>query len=297
MIHFECLGRWYDVKVLKFSGGELHMAMQDRTGLWPKPANGPIKVATRIQSSDDLMELILLTELLRRESNGIRYELTIPYFPYARQDRVTDELTGFTLKTVANIINDLKYDKLVIYDPHSDVTPALLNNVQVINQADIVTKLFRGLDEYIRTIRPVIVAPDAGAVKKAAKIATHYKLPLVSAEKVRNTTTGDIIETRFHCDINFADKRRPQFLIVDDICDGGRTFIELAKAMRQLYKNAGIALYVTHGIFSKKFESFIDHIDRIYCTDTFIPQHFPIGDKEPPLFIGQVTPEPLWRKL
>lgn len=109
-----------------------------------------------------------------------------------------------------------------------------------------------------------IISPDAGATKKATEIARILgKDSVVVCEKVRNPMTMEIEKTVVHMD---PSKPVPlSVLIVDDICDGGRTFIELAKILKQEKGVSVVDLYVTHGIFSYGKEKVLEHVDNIYC--------------------------------
>ena len=109
----------------------------------------------------------------------------------------------------------------------------------------------------------VLVAPDAGAIKKVLKVAQVTGLPMVRADKIRDVNTGAITETVVYSD-HIKDK---SFLIVDDICDGGRTFIELEKVLRPL-TDAYVYLYVTHGIFSKGLEP-LGCFNKVYTAFPF----------------------------
>jgi ribose-phosphate pyrophosphokinase len=171
---------------------------------------------------------------------------------------------AFSLKAVARLINAMGYDRVVICDPHSDVAPALVDRVEVVSQLDLV-RAHAPLSGMLSEDIDVIVSPDAGAAKKAHAVARHCGLPQVVASKVRDTRTGEITSTELQ-DPALVSGRAA--LIVDDICDGGRTFVELAGVLR----TAGathVYLYVTHGIFSKGFGVFRGLIDGIYTTDSF----------------------------
>lgn len=236
------------IKAFTFSGGERHLEITGFNGQYTH----------RIQSSDDLVDLILVSEALGEQFVGVG-NLKIPYFPYARQDRRTSRNTAFSLKAVAKVINSLRWNSVTIYDPHSDVTPALLENVKVIEQHDIIENHFLDIP-----VGKVIVAPDAGAAKKAQKVAAIHGSKIIYSLKERNTLNGDVRLVALTGDVKGED-----CLIVDDICDGGRTVIDLAIEL----KNRGaktVRLYVTHGIFSKGLEVFNGIIDKIYTTDTFI---------------------------
>lgn len=245
------------VNGLTFSGGEEHVTLDHL----PFPEH--LTVVARLQSSASIIRLVLLEEILRRTHKGDR-TLVIPYFPYARQDRVTQPSGAFSLKMFAMIVNSLNYSRVKVFDPHSDVTPALVRGIEVIEQMDFLTKgilldITRGAD--------MIIAPDAGAVKKSTKIAVEIGLPLMMATKVREAETGKILRTEILGD---HDLTGATVVIFDDICDGGRTFIELGKVLKARGAKE-VRLFVTHGIFAQGTDELRKVIDKIYTTDTFIP--------------------------
>lgn len=224
-----------------YSGGERHVEHNPCIN----------KLTHRIQSSDDLIDLILISEILKSKT-----ELIIPYFPYARQDRVTAANTAFSLKAICKIINSLGWDQITTFDPHSDVTAALLDNVKTVTQVDILWQF---------PLNPeVVIAPDAGAVKKAQKVAERFNCPIAFATKERDVATGYLKMTGLSGEV-----KGKNCLIVDDICDGGRTFTELAKELKARGASR-VELYITHGIFSQGLEVFDGLIDHIYTTNTFL---------------------------
>lgn len=251
----------YPTKSFTFSGGEVQLRLPDL----PELVSGDITVVARIQSTESLVKLLLLDELLGRVHREGRRTLVVPYFPYARQDRVMQPREAFSLKAVARLINGLGFGEVVTCDPHSDVTAALVENIRVIPQVDLVAG-HKPLVELLRTRKPVIIAPDAGAAKKAFCVAQRFALPLVTASKVRDTSTGAILRTELHAPAPLANA---DVLIVDDICDGGRTFIELAKVLRS-QGAAQVFLYVTHGIFSQGMGVFSGLIDGVFTTNSFM---------------------------
>lgn len=265
-------GRLQGTKYFVFSGGEVQLELPPID----KSAN-LINVVSRIQSSDDLMQLILASEVLARNNQRAYKRLVLPYFPYARQDRIMKPNEAFSLKSFANIINSLKFDEVVTYDTHSSVTDALVDRITIIEQHEIVHR-YLGLQEFIETSRPILIAPDAGAVKKAVKISNQIGTPLIVAHKTRDVLTG-AVNIAGVSEIGLPANK--DCLIVDDICDGGATFILLAKYLREQVGVGQIALYVTHGIFSKGYEVFKGLIDRIYITDTFIAKEYPLPNQVP----------------
>lgn len=225
----------------KFPGGEMHVRINEF------PKTEPIIVRANLKTSDDIMTLLLLTDALRRMHRSLDY-LYISQVPYARQDRVCNPGEALSIKVMADLINSIGAKEVIIYDPHSDVTPALINNVLVIPQWDLVPKdLLKGR---------MVICPDAGAEKKIHKLGVPYIL----CTKDRDPLTGEIKRTIVH---HHGSLEGCDCLIIDDICDGGRTFLEIAKVLKS--KNAGkIELYVTHGIFSKGPDVFRGLIDQVY---------------------------------
>jgi ribose-phosphate pyrophosphokinase len=111
------------------------------------------------------------------------------------------------------------------------------------------------------------VSPDAGAYKKIFDVAKKFDInKVITATKVRDLKTGQIL----HTEVPLQDLNEDiKYVIVDDICDGGRTFTEIAKAIRTQVPNARIYLVVTHGIFSAGFEELEKYFERIYTTNSY----------------------------
>jgi ribose-phosphate pyrophosphokinase len=110
-----------------------------------------------------------------------------------------------------------------------------------------------------------LISPDAGSNKKIFDLAKSigFTGEIIRCDKLRDIPTGNITETIVYKD----DLNGKDCIILDDICDGGRTFIELAKVLKQ--KNGGkIYLVVTHGIFSAGFDQLIQQIDGIFTTNS-----------------------------
>ncbi|WNL63213.1 ribose-phosphate pyrophosphokinase [Citrobacter phage Tr1] len=250
-----------DVKVFTFSGGEVHVKINADValGLCSAYDKNVIHVIQDIRSAADLMAVVMvkdaLDELFRFNSN-VDIRLVSLYVPYARQDRYCEEGEAFGVKAFARILNSLNFNRVIVADPHSDVTPALINNLMVISQEVIAVHM---LGWKLRMEDFMLVSPDGGALKKIFKLATPMALDVVCAEKIRDTRTGKVVRT----EVPRQDFEGRNVMIVDDICDGGRTFIELAKVLRQ--RNVGkVELYVTHGIFSNGMDELMSYFDCIH---------------------------------
>lgn len=252
----------FDVKHSVFSGGEVQVRVMP-TG--PTPWSNVAVITAHVRSSDDLMALLLATDSLRRQGfDDLR--LRLPYLPYARQDRVCAPGEALSLRVMCDLINLQRYSAVEVWDAHSDVAGALLDRCT--NRPCTAFIQQTGL----KFSETVLVAPDAGAIKKVAEVARWTGAPYVRADKTRDARTGKITGTVVYSEpIGHFD-----FLIVDDICDGGRTFIELAKALRPL-TGGRVMLYVTHGIFSQGTQVFDGLIDRVFVANSFVddlPLHF-----------------------
>jgi len=235
-----------------FPGGEVSIRI-DRAPKYPHPIN---TIEANLQSPTEIVELLMVTDAVKRMFPRSRLNLSMPYVPYARQDRVSVPGEALSIKVFANLINSQNYADVEIWDPHSDVTSALINNLTVVEQHEITKNIVSIPDT-------ILVAPDAGAAKKIYKLAAITGSEVVVASKVRDPITGNITGTEIDLSKVSTNGR---YLIVDDICDGGRTFTELAKVI-QHKSSKPIDLYVTHGIFSKGLNVFDGLIDKIYCAN------------------------------
>jgi ribose-phosphate pyrophosphokinase len=226
-----------NVEIKKFAGGECHLKF-----LKTFDNNDKVRLNIRLNTSDDIMTLCLAVDALRHmDVNYI--EAFIPYIPYARQDRVMVLGEPLSIKVFANIINSLQFNKIIVFDAHSDVSVALINNCYNTTNLEMVKYFISKMELTDFTL----VSPDIGAYKKVDKLAANinYKGQIATGIKIRDLATGQIIKS----DVNTEDLNGRACIVVDDICDGGRTFIELAAALK--LKNAGDLYFIaSHGIFS-----------------------------------------------
>ena len=246
-------GRAVPVRSFTFPGGEVQVRIEDPEAA---PAAAAVALRADLVTSDSLMGLLLLTDAVRRRYPDARIDLVCPYLPYARQDRVAYPGEALSAAVACRLLNAQGYASVEVWDAHSDVSLALLDRVRHRPASD-----FAGP---ILTAGDVVVAPDLGAAKRAGACARLAGAQLVHAEKTRSTDTGAITGTVVHS----AHVGARDFLIVDDICDGGRTFTELARVLRPL-TTGRVKLYVTHGIFSQGFDALRSDIDRIYVANPF----------------------------
>lgn len=248
-------GKFSDIEFEKFvfAGGEPHIKIHSKI-----TANDKVALSHRINSFEDLGLLMVTVDALKRM--GVKeIEAYIPYFPGARQDRLMVTGEPLTVKIYADIINSLQLSDITIFDPHSEVTPALLNNCIVVHNYGFIKKVIESIGQEV-----VLISPDGGALKKIYKLSENIGgLEVVECSKSRDVKTGKLSGFKVYKD----DLQQKPCLIVDDICDGGGTFTGLAEALKA--RNAGsLYLAVSHGIFSKGIDQLSSHFEKIYTTDS-----------------------------
>ena len=243
-----------------------------------------ITIKSRLNDFRDLEIIICATQALK-EVGVQRIKLYIPYCMGARSDRKFMEGgINYVKHVIAPIINSQGYEQVIIMDAHSDVLEACINNFVKVDNIRLVEFAFKdyflskGFETWsgsnFENVR--LISPDAGALKKVFHVAdtVKYRNEVIIASKHRNLETGKIDYTNVPMSVNDADK---DVFIIDDICDGGRTFIEVAKAVNEVRKLSSSVhpdnhgknyLIITHGIFSAGFDSLGEYFDGIYCTNS-----------------------------
>lgn len=199
------------------------------------PENGKVVLSWYFENNEELVALYFLTKHL--QAKGIQdIELKLPYIPNARQDRVKVEEDVFTLKYFAQMINDLKFSKVTVLDPHSYVSEALLEHIEIQTPKKYVQKVL----EKIETEKIMLFFPDEGAMKRYSGM---FELPYAFGMKKRDWTTGKIQGL----DVTGQTEYIPgsTVLIVDDICSKGGTFYHSAKALKELGAEK-VYLYISH---------------------------------------------------
>ena len=228
-----------------------------------------VSITSRFNSFKDLEIIIAANQALREFSYVENVKLNVPYFLGARSDRKFEAGTSNYLKTViCPIINAQNFSRVTVLDPHSDVLEACLNNYHKHNNHRLVKDALTKIDNKDGAQdRICLVSPDAGAYKKIFDVAKEFKIDrIVTASKVRDIKTGKILRTEIPTLDQHADLK---YVIIDDICDGGRTFIELAKAIKESRPSAKVYLVVTHGIFSAGFKELSQYFEGIYTTNSY----------------------------
>jgi ribose-phosphate pyrophosphokinase len=217
-----------------------------------------VKVVCSITSSDKLFQLLQTANALDNLF-AKKKVLVIHYLLAARYDRLMLPGDSIDLKVIADMINSCGFEKVYLYDVHSDVALLLIKNAIAITNKNLV-------EQYDKQ-DAVLICPDAGAAKKVGKYFdwnSNIK-SIVYCNKTRDLATGkltlEILEPE-EC----ANKN---CVIIDDICDGGGTFLAIAEKI----KPAHLTLIVTHGIFSKGFGELEKYFQEIMVSDSLYREY------------------------
>lgn len=193
-------------------------------------------ITWQYESDAELFALYSFKKHIDRVAPGWNDFLYLPYIPHARQDRVKSKEDVFTLKYFTEIINSLKFKKVYVIDPHSSVSEALIDNIEVISPVAFINQALNN----IGTDNLLMFYPDEGAMKRySGMIEKEYAFGI----KKRDWATGKIEGLDVAgCTDKIKDSR---ILIVDDICSRGGTFYHSAKKLKELGAKE-IYLYITH---------------------------------------------------
>jgi ribose-phosphate pyrophosphokinase len=253
---------------MRFPAGEAHVKVADDH----TDAADLTEIATlRGASGDDLMMLGMWADAVRQR--GSKSVALVPYLPGARQDRGIP----FGAKVYADVLNGFGIDQVIAFDPHSPVIVGLIEHLTVVTSERVVRDAVVGAPGTDQRYQGII-APDKGAVPRATAVAEACDLPVYKAEKHRNPDTGKL--DGFSCE-PLPDTGR--FLVVDDICDGGGTFMGLAGSTG--LRKDRLGLWVSHGVFSGRATALAEHFGEIVTTDSY-----PAQSEVPGLVTVPLTP-------
>ena len=247
-----------DATVGRFSDGEIQVQINENV----RGADVFIIQSTCAPTNDNLMELIVMVDALRRASAG-RITAVVPYFGYARQDRrVRSARVPITAKVVADLLSTVGIDRLLTCDLHAE---------QIQGFFDVpVDNVFGSpvlLDDILKKtdlINPIVVSPDIGGVVRAravAKLLNDTEMAIIDKRRPRAN-----VSQVMHIIGDVADR---DCILVDDMIDTGGTLCKAAEALKERGAKRVFA-YATHDVFSGAAVQHLasDAIDEIVVTDT-----------------------------
>ncbi|WP_028333092.1 ribose-phosphate pyrophosphokinase [Bradyrhizobium sp. USDA 3256] len=245
--------------VRRFADMEIFVEIQENV----RGSDMFILQSTSFPANDNLMELLIITDALRR-SSARRITAVVPYFGYARQDRRSGSRTPISAKLVANLISHAGVDRVMTLDLHAG---------QIQGFFDIPTDnlfaaplMVRDIKEKFDLAKVMVVSPDVGGVARARGLAKRINTPLAIVDKRRErpgesevmNVIGDV--AGYNC------------ILVDDIVDSGGTLVNAAEALIAHGAKEASA-YITHGVLSGGAAARIasSRLKELVITDSILP--------------------------
>ena len=196
--------------------------------------------STSFPTNDNLMELLIVTDALRR-SSARRITAVLPYFGYARQDRKSAPRTPISAKLVANLITTAGANRVLTLDLHAaqiqgffDIPTDNLSSAPVI---------VRDIKANYDTSNTIIVSPDVGGVVRARNVAQRLGTNLAIVDKRRpKAGVSEVMNI-------IGDVTGHDCILIDDIVDSGGTLVNAAEALMKAGAR-NVSAYITHGVLS-----------------------------------------------
>jgi ribose-phosphate pyrophosphokinase len=256
------------IKHIPFSDGSSTIKLEIPENFKPS-AYYAISVDQTTKADDYLWEIAIVNDAVDRTWGWDTFKrsiLMLPYLPHARADRVFEQGNPLPLDIFFHAISNM-FDDVHLVDPHSDFYKTYEDSfdfsVKYQHQCfiDVVGNKIKSGD--------IPISPDKAALNKIYKLQQALDMRIIAtrvleAGKKRDTETGRVIETTLPEGVDLTDQ---VCWIVDDIADGGGTFLPLAAKLKEVGAKQ-VNLYVTHGIFAKGLSSFQGLVDNIYTYQT-----------------------------
>lgn len=242
------VNKGYGIQFLLYPDNQPHVNIKDVGD------GDEVKVICSITDSLKMMHLIQCSNALDNLFAKKKI-LVIPYLMAARFDRLMQHGDSIDLKVVADLINYCNFERVYLFDVHSDTSTMLIKNAVNISNERLVA-------EYKKD-DAVLICPDAGAVKKVSKYFDWNKsiVDVVYCNKSRDLSNGNLtlnVLTPEKCEGRNC-------VIIDDLCDGGGTFLGIASQIKPKH----LTLIITHGVFSKGTRLFEGIFDEIIVSDSY----------------------------
>jgi ribose-phosphate pyrophosphokinase len=223
------------ITVNRFSDGEINVQIGESV----RGIDCFIIQPTCAPANDNLMELLIITDAMRRASaNSIT--AIIPYFGYARQDRKAAPRVPITAKLVANMMEKAGIDRVVTLDLHAGQIQGFFD-IPVDNLYGSI--LFFDYFKKINLKNPIIASPDIGGVARARYFASKLGLDMVIVDKRREkANVSEVMNI-------IGDVKNKDVILIDDMVDTAGTMVKAAAALKE--KGAtSVRAFATHGVLS-----------------------------------------------
>jgi ribose-phosphate pyrophosphokinase len=227
-----------DARVERFNDAEIFVEVYDNV----RGEDMFIIQSTSNPANDNLMELLIMADALRR-SSASRITAVIPYFGYARQDRRTKARTPITAKLVANMMVEAGIERILTMDLHAAQIQGFFD-IPVDNlyaspvfALDIMSQFKDNLSDVM------VISPDVGGVARARELAKRINAPLAIVDK-RREKPGEVAEMTV-----IGNVQGKKCIIVDDICDTAGTLCKAAEVLIE-HGATEVHSYISHGVLS-----------------------------------------------
>jgi ribose-phosphate pyrophosphokinase len=237
----EAIGRYLELplgqaSVRRFADQEIFVEIQENV----RGEDCFIIQSTSYPANDHLMELLIMTDALRRAS-AKRITAVLPYFGYARQDRKAGGRTPISAKLVANLITEAGADRVMTLDLHAGQIQGFFDIPT--DNLFAIPLMARDIKEHQDLSNTVVVSPDVGGVVRARSLAKRIDAQLAIVDK-RRERPGESEVMNVIGDVAGHD-----CILIDDIIDSGGTLCNAAEALLRIGAKS-VKAYITHGVLS-----------------------------------------------
>ena len=215
-----------------------------------------INVITRITCPTELFRLMQVGNILNR--HGVIWNVYITYLMSSRMDRVMSFQEPFSLEIVAACINNLKPSTVELLCPHSDRVESLISNCGYTEYPFD----YKDLEAY-----DYICYPDKGAAERYLYLVEDQS-KVLTCTKVRDPQTGQLSGFQVSNPEVYKGEGK-SICVIDDLCDGGGTFIGIAQKLRELDPSVKLSIKITHAIQSQGLQKLLDHYDHVEITNSY----------------------------
>lgn len=227
-----------DARVERFNDGEIFVEVFENV----RGEDMFILQSTSNPANDNLMELLIMADALRR-SSAQRITAVIPYFGYARQDRRTKARTPISAKLVANMMVSAGIERILTMDLHAAQIQGFFDiPVDNLYAAPVfaldIKHVFKG-----RLDQVTVVSPDVGGVARARELAKRIDAPLSIVDK-RREKPGEVAEMTV-----IGDVKDRVCIVVDDMVDTAGTLCKGAEVLMEAGAKE-VHAYISHGVLS-----------------------------------------------
>ena len=250
-----------EARVERFNDGEIFVEVFDNV----RGEDMFIIQSTSNPANDNLMELLIMTDALRR-SSAARITAVIPYFGYARQDRRSKARTPISAKLVANMLVGAGIERVLTMDLHAAQIQGFFDSpvdnlyASPIFALDIKNRFKNEMDDIM------VVSPDVGGVARARELAKRIDAPLSIVDK-RREKAGEVAEMTV-----IGDVSGKKCFIVDDMVDTAGTLCKAAEVLIEQGASE-VHAYISHGVLSGPACERITNsvMKSLVITDTIAP--------------------------